>query len=387
MISPPPLDRLIRDKLLTGKRFGLLSHQAAVSPEGQNTLQCLMRNQLVPVRLFTPEHGFYAAAQDHEQVPNQTIQKIPAHSLYGDSPDSLHPAPEHLEDLDTLVVDLMDIGTRYYTYTATAWYASRAAREAGLEIIILDRPNPLGGKRVEGPVLPEEMNSFVGAFPVPVRHGMTAGELLNFASRRVTPSLNHQVITLQGYRRETRFADTGFPWVPPSPNMPSPATALLYPGMCLLEATNISEGRGTTSPFSLAGAPFIDPEALVRELNALNLPGVVYHSHSFLPRFQKWAGTLCHGTYIRVTDPISFPSFAAGVHLLAVFFRRYGSHVTWRSAPYEFVHDIPAIDLLTGSSTLRHLLENGDSVEEYLKDAEREAKAFREEVRQDLIYD
>ncbi len=350
--------------------FALLSHQAAVWVDGKHSLSHLVEKGFKPSILLTPEHGFYAIAQDHEPVVSSDVG-LPTQSLYGNHRASLSPKEEYLRDMDALVIDLVDIGTRYYTYAVTALYSIRVAAELDLPVILLDRPNLLGNEKREGPILREGFESFVGAFHVPIRHGMTLGELIRFELTREGLSANLTALPVS----ERNI----LPWVPPSPNMPTRTTALLYPGMCLLEATNLSEGRGTSLPFHVVGAPFLDGIRLSRTLNELDLPGVSFSPYSFRPQFQKWAGELCHGVHLMVTDPDRFTSFPTGVRVLEACFRQAPDLAVWRKDPYEFIAEIPALDLLTGSPELRTLLERGADLTSYLARCEEEAHKFRPE--------
>jgi uncharacterized protein YbbC (DUF1343 family) len=280
-------------------------------------------------------------------------------SLYGASEASLAPRPEHLAGLDALVFDIQDIGSRYYTYVWTMALCMRAAQQASLKFIVLDRPNPIGGARLEGPLVTPGWESFVGLHPLPIRHGMTAGEIARWLAgeRGISPEL--QVVELQGWRRGQFFDATGLPWVPPSPNMPTLETALVYPGQCLLEGTNLSEGRGTTRPFETFGAPFVDPDALAQRLEAFGLEGLRVRPLWFEPTFQKFAGKSCGGLMLHVVDREAFRPVFTSLCMLAAVRELWPEQFEWRTKPYEFVGDRLAIDLLFGSDRPRLALENG----------------------------
>jgi uncharacterized protein YbbC (DUF1343 family) len=260
---------------------------------------------------------------------------------------------------------------------------------AGCEVWVLDRPNPLGGERIEGSLLGAGYESFVGAFHLPVRHGLTLGELFRLeAARRHWNGTRayFSVWYMEGWRRGMTWEETGLPWIAPSPNMPTPTTARVYPGGCLVEATELSEGRGTTRPFQLTGAPFVDPKRLADELNGRRLPGVTFVPSYFRPQFQKHKGAVCGGVELLVTDPDAFESYRAGVELLAAVRRLWPEDFAWREAPYEFVADRPAIDLLTGGPECREAIESGEGLEDWMAGWRRDEEAFREERREILLY-
>lgn len=354
----PGLERLARQPCwVRGRRVGVLANQAAVTANLEPIWGLVARLGGQLVRVFAPEHGLFGVAQDMEAVPHGHLGGVPVVSLYGETPDHLRPTAESLGDLDVLLVDLPDIGCRYYTFAATMAYCLEACGRAGVEVVVCDRPNPLGGEILEGGPVETGFRSFVSELPVPVRHGMTLGELALLVHARRCPESSVTVLTCQGWRRDQWWDETGLPWVAPSPNMPTLATATVYPGACLVEATNLSEGRGTTRPFLLTGAPWVDGEALARALNALELPGVRFRATLFRPEFQKYAGQVCSGVEWHVTDRIAFRPLVTGLALLREVRRAHPDHFAWRTEPYEFVTHIPAIDLLTGSPLARSVVE------------------------------
>jgi uncharacterized protein YbbC (DUF1343 family) len=320
------------------------------------------------VRLFGPEHGIRGEAQDMEAVaePADRATGLPVVSLYGATEATLRPKPEHLKGLDAIVYDLQDVGTRFYTFVYTLSYVMEAAREAGLPVVVLDRPNPIGGIAVEGPILEPAMSSFVGRFPLPVRHGMTTGEMAQLFRDTYSIGGDVRVVPMSGWRRTLQFEDTGLPWVLPSPNMPTPETARVYPGGCLIEGTNLSEGRGTTRPFELVGAPWIDAgtfaELLAQSGDLEGLDGVLFRASWFRPTFQKHAGRTCGGVQVHVTDRVKARPFATYLVLLREALRLEPGSFDWRRDPYEFVADRLAIDLLLGRADLRPMLEAGASL-------------------------
>jgi uncharacterized protein YbbC (DUF1343 family) len=298
-------------------------------------------------------------------------------SLYGDRVESLSPTEEQLRGLDALVIDLQDVGSRYYTFGATMLLCLEAASRYKLLTVVLDRPNPLGGEAVEGPELQPEYRSFVGFHPVVTRHGLTLGELaqLYHHERGLTGAL--QVIRCDGWQRDLDYDQTGLPWVLPSPNMPTLETAFVYPGQCLLEGTRLSEGRGTTRPFELCGAPWVHARQLVARLREEALPGVAFRPAWFRPTFHKFAGQTCAGVQLHVTDRSAFRPVRTGLAVLAALRDLSGEAFAWRKEPYEFVTDRLAIDLLFGSDRERKALEKGDSAAQIARQWESEEETFR----------
>ncbi len=346
---------------LRGKRVGLVTHPAAVDSKLRSTIEVFANAPLQLSAIFGPEHGLHGQAQDLIGVTeseSKSIRKV--YSLYGKNAASLRPTPESLKDLDILVVDLQDIGSRYYTFQATMLYSMQVAMPLGLPVMVLDRPNPLGGVHVEGPALQRGFESFVGAHNIAIRHGMTIGELaLYYTSTLNLGPGEVQVVPCEGLKREDYFDATGLPWVFPSPNMPTLDTAIVYPGQCLIEGTNLSEGRGTTRPFEISGAPWLDAEKLAKGMNDLALPGVIFRPLWFRPTFQKHAGKDCGGVQMHVTDRGTFRSVRTSLALLTVMREMSGDHFQWRTEEYEFVKDPIAIDLLFGSSRERKGIEAG----------------------------
>jgi uncharacterized protein YbbC (DUF1343 family) len=315
--------------------------------------------------LFGPEHGVRGEAQDLVGVEAALDAQTgaPVHSLYGASFSSLSPSSEALAGLDALVFDIQDIGSRYYTYVYTMALCMRAAAQAKLAFYVLDRPNPIGGAQVEGNLVHEGFESFVGLFPLPNRHGMTAGELARLFNGRHGIGCELTVVPCEGWRRGDYWEATGLPFVPPSPNMPTVDTALVYPGMCLIEGTNLSEGRGTTRPFEIVGAPFLDSHRFVEALRCEDLPGVKFRPMHFCPTFQKHAGVSCGGAMLHVVDRATFLPVRTGIAVLRAAREVGGAAFCWRTERYEFVEDKPAIDLLCGTDAVRRAIDAGESVE------------------------
>lgn len=375
--------------LLRGRRWALLSNQASVTtqlvPARRALMEALGRR---PVRLFAPEHGLDGVAQDMESVADHVdvLTGVNVRSLYGGTEATLAPRDRDIEGLDVMVVDLQDVGTRYYTFAATMHAVMWRCAAAGVEVIVLDRPNPITGIKREGGGVDPGLESFVSQTPVPVRHGLTLGELALLLRRDRHPDLQLSVVPCRGWRRADWWDATGLPWVPPSPNMPTTDTALLYPGSCLIEATTLSEGRGTTRPFHLVGAPGIDEHLFADRLKSEALPGLTCRPARFRPAFGKHAGRVCSGVEIVVTQRDAVNSLRAGAVLLWTVAREFPGAFGWRDEPYEFVADVPAIDLLTGSDALRTALTEDGELEPVLARWEREAAAFAKTLDGVLLY-
>lgn len=385
------LDRLLAEpQALAGRRYGLLAHAAAVTRDLRPIHRALAAAGFPPAVLFGPEHGFYAVEQDMIAADggHDPLTGLPVHSLYGDSEDTLRPQSGAFAGLDLLVIDLQDIGSRYYTYAATGIWAAETALAAGCEVWVLDRPNPLGGEIVEGNTPEPGTDSFVGAFAMPVRHGLTLAELFALEAQRRNWGPGLRLWAMDGWRRGMAWPETGLPWIAPSPNMPTLEIALIYPGGCLVEATALSEGRGTTRPFQLCGAPGVDPAALADFLNGRRLPGVAFLPTWFRPQFQKHARQVCGGVEIAVTDAASFRSYRTGVELLAAFRAVAPEAFAWRDAPYEFVADRPAIDLLARTARCREAIDGGDAqgLADWMGSWEADEAAFRAERQESLLY-
>lgn len=387
------LDRLLADpSKLAGRRYGVLAHGASLTRDARPIHRALAASAAgPPAALFGPEHGFYGIEQDMVAAEggSDPWTGAPVVSLYGDAEHTLHPCPCAFAGLDLLLVDLQDVGSRYYTYAATAVWAAEAALAAGCEVWLLDRPNPLGGEVVEGSLPLPGFESFVSAFDLPVRHGLTLGELVLLEARRRGWGEGLRVWEMEGWRRGMDWEETGLPWVAPSPNMPTLTTALVYPGGCLIEATALSEGRGTTRPFQLTGAPGIDPPALADALAALALPGIAWLPTYFRPQFQKHKSAVCGGVELLVTDPAAFQPYRTGVELLAAVRRLAPEAFAWRVDPYEFVTDRPAIDLLTGGPQCREAIEADDKADlaDWIAGWAADERSFREERAGILLYD
>lgn len=349
---------------LKGVRVGLLVHPASVNRKLKHAVNLFLKSKKNELKaLFGPQHGIRGETQDNMVEWKGFKDKhtgLPVYSLYG---RTRKPEPSMLQDIDVFVVDLQDVGSRYYTFIWTMELCMQACQEMNKSVVILDRPNPIEGHIIEGPVLQIAYASFVGQRPLPIRHGMTIGEIGNYLHGEFYPSLDFHVIPMQGWKRKMWFDKTGLPWVMPSPNMPAPDTATVYPGMCLLEGTNLSEGRGTTRPFEIFGSPFIEPEMLVKHIKYFKLPGVMFRPLYFQPTFQKHAGELCGGAQINVINRERFKPFKTGVAILKAVYDLYPEHFTWEQPPYEYEKEKMPIDILAGTDRLRKYIEKGESLE------------------------
>lgn len=389
-------DRLAEEGFarLRGARVGLVCNQTAVTSDRLAHLADLLAaaDGVELAALFGPEHGVRGEAQDMVGVAPGTdpVTGVPVHSLYGHTAASLAPRPEDLEGLDALVFDVQDVGSRYYTFQATMALCMKAAGEAGIPFWVLDRPNPLGGEAVEGGTVRPGYESFVGLTPIPVRHGLTVGELARLYQGALGYACDLEVVTMEGWRRAMLWPETGLDFVPPSPNMPTFDTALVYPGGCLVEGTELSEGRGTTRPFEQCGAPFVDGHRLAAALEGLTgrhpVGEVVLRPATFLPTFQKHAGRVCGGVFVHVRDPRRFRPHRLGVLLLAALRSLWPEDFAWRTKAYEFVEEIPAIDLLAGGPHLRAAVEGREALGAALEVEDAGAEAFRALRQPYLLY-
>jgi uncharacterized protein YbbC (DUF1343 family) len=383
------LDVLLEDPvLIRGRRIGVLANQASITAALVPAWRAVAAAGAAVVRVFAPEHGLWGVAQDMEAVgeEREPVLGVPVISLYGTSAATLRPAAEQLSDLDAVVVDLPDIGCRVYTFAATLAYVMAACEATGVEVIVCDRPNPIGGVVVEGGPVDPDRRSFVSELPVPLRHGLTLGELALLLRAERHPNLALAVVPCRGWRRAMWWDETGLPWVAPSPNMPALAAAAIYAGACLVEATNLSEGRGTTRPFQLIGAPWLDGDALAARLNALALPGALFRATRFRPEFGKHAGAVCGGVEWHVTDRGVLRPVEGGVRLLAAAHAIGPERFVWRREAYEFVSRVPAIDLLTGSPRAREAIEGGEAVDNVLAEWEVYSREFRRRSKVVSLY-
>jgi uncharacterized protein YbbC (DUF1343 family) len=358
-IETPPvttgLERLFEDRVdaIRGKRFGLIANPATVDSAMRHAADRLRETGQLKA-LFGPEHGIAGHAQDHIEVEDDSAAGIPVHSLYG---ATRVPTPEMLEGLDALVFDVQDVGSRYYTFIWTMAHAMQACARDGKEMIVLDRPNPIDGVHLEGNLIEESHVSFVGLYPIANRHGMTVGELAELFNEEFGIGCDLTVVPMKGWVRSSWFDETGLPWVMPSPNMPTLDTATVYPGGCLFEGTNISEGRGTTRPFELVGAPWVDAHRFATELENEDLPGVFMRPASFEPAFHKFASELCGGVQQHVIDRETYRPLRTGLAIIKVLRRLWPNEFAWRDTTYEYETEKPAIDILAGNSRIREQID------------------------------
>ena len=352
--------RLLASGRLTGLRVGVVANPASVDHAFVHIVDRVRAAEGVTLAaIFGPQHGFRSDLQDNMiETPHAEDQarRVPVYSLYSETRE---PTAEMLAGLDVLVIDLQDIGARIYTFIYTMANCLRACGRHGVPVIVCDRPNPIGGVDVEGETLVAGFESFVGLFPIPMRHGLTIGELARLFNEQFALGADLEVVAMEGWRRADFADDCQMPWVMPSPNMPTLDSAIVYPGTVLLEGTLASEGRGTTRPFELVGGPWVRAEAFADRLNAHGLPGVIFRPAVFEPTFQKHHGVTCEGCQIHVTDRATFAPVVTGVAVIEELRRADPSRFAWRPPPYEYEHRLMPVDILAGSSVMREALERG----------------------------
>jgi uncharacterized protein YbbC (DUF1343 family) len=383
-------DRLLDgpdQRLIAGQRVGLVCNPASIDARFRHAVDRLAAaSDWTLGAIFGPQHGFRSDLQENMiESPHAADDKrrVPIYSLYSETRE---PTREMVADLDVLVIDLQDVGTRIYTYIYTMANCLRAARRHGIRVVVCDRPNPIGGDQIEGATLDPAYASFVGQFPIPMRHGMTIGELARLFNDHFGLAAAVDVVPMEGWQRSMYFDDTGLAWVLPSPNIPTLDTAIVYPGAVLFEGTTISEGRGTTRPFELIGAPWIDGERLADEMNAKRLPGAQFRPIVFEPTFHKHAKETCGGCQVHVTDRRSFAPVRAGVELIAALRRQAPDRFAWRNPPYEYEHDKWPIDILYGSDRLRTTIDAGGDPGVLAAEWRRDEDAFRALRQPFLLY-
>jgi uncharacterized protein YbbC (DUF1343 family) len=380
LLSHPPTE-------LLAKRWGLLSNQASVNRLGnysKDLLRGKFKNNLKC--LFSPQHGFWGTEQDDMMETLDTTDPttgLPIYSLYS---HTRRPTDRMMETVDVLLIDLQDVGTRVYTFITTLAYCLQEARKKGKEIVVLDRPNPIGGTAVEGNILNPGMISFVGAYPLPMRHGLTMGELARLFNQEMDIGAELRVIPMEGWRRSGYFDQDDHPWIMPSPNMPGLSTAMVYPGQVIWEGTNVSEGRGTTRPFEVFGAPFIDPREVKDFLKGIVLAGVRLIETAFRPTFQKWSGQECRGFFLWVFDRQAFKPYFTSLTLLQAVQTLYKNAFQWKAPPYEYETRRMPIDLLIGDQEIRQALESGKSIAELEGSWMTELKDFLKLRQKYLLY-
>jgi uncharacterized protein YbbC (DUF1343 family) len=383
------LDVLLADRLslLNGHRVGVIANPSSVDSRLRHAVDLLFDHPKVNLTaVFGPQHGARGETQDNMiewQDYRDSLTGLPVFSLYG---TTRAPTASMLSQVDVLLYDVQDVGARYYTFIYTMALAMEACGRLGKQFIVLDRPNPINGRDVEGPILDPEFKSFVGLFPLPVRHGMTVAELARYFNSEFRLGCDLETVTMEGWQREMYFEETGLPWVLPSPNMPTTDTAIVYPGLCLLEGTNVSEGRGTTRPFELSGAPWIEPSRMARALGDMNLPGAVFRPVHFIPTFHKWSGQMIGGVQIHVTDRDSFQPFLTGLSLVKVYRDQGEGRFAWNDPPYEYEYEKLPFDILCGTDRIRVQLESGAAVPDIARSWQGQLQGFASVRKKYLLY-
>lgn len=375
---------------LKGKRVGLIVNPTSVDAQYRHLVDLLHAQEGVTLgALFGPEHGIRGEAQYMvavDDVARDSRTGVPVYSLYGHTFESLTPKQDWLRGLDALVFDIQDVGSRYYTYIYTMALAMKAAAQAKIAFHVFDRPNPIGLSLTEGNLVGEKFRSFVGLYALPTRHGLTAGEIARLLNEQQNIGVELHVTPVDGLTRAHDWSHVGRDFVSPSPNMPTPDTALVYPGMCLGEGTNVSEGRGTCRPFEQFGAPYLKSWQVADALNGLQLPGVIFRPCSFTPTFDKWKGESCEGAFIHVTDRQAFQSLRTGVAVFQACRELGGAQFQWRADAYEFVDDVPAFDLLCGTAQVRERMEASRPLDDLLEGFDAQRETFEPLRRRYALY-
>ncbi len=370
-----------------GYRLGLLCNPASVNAKFRHARELIahkLPGQLAA--LYSPQHGFYADKQDNmieSKDMKDPVLNIPVFSLYG---QTRIPTKQMFDPIDILIIDLQDAGTRVYTFIYTMAYCLEAAQKYGKKILVLDRPNPINGTVIEGNCLAPEYASFVGRYPIPMRYGLTIGELALLFNTHFHIHCKLEVMALTGWNRHKYFTDTGLPWVPPSPNLPTPFSAMVYPGQVIWEGTNISEGRGTTLPFELCGAPFVDTDKILLTMGQVKNSGVFFRPAIFEPTANKWKAQPCYGFQLHVTEPSDYQPYITALRLLQAIIRHHRESFKWKSPPYEYeYHNLP-IDLIIGDKQIRRYIENLDNLDEIVRSWQPALNEFIAISRQFHLY-
>ncbi len=393
-MTTPGIDHLLArtEQYLKGKTVGLVVNHTSLAGDNQHSILHFNSHSSFKLNaLFAPEHGLYGIAQDMIEIKDEVdpVSGLTISSLYGHSEDTLEPDPAELADIDNLIFDIQDVGARYYTFIYTMAKCMDICKKSGTRMIVCDRPNPINGTILEGNLVSEDCRSFVGQYPLPNRHGMTVGELALYFNHEIDIGCELKVVPMTGWTRDQWYDQTGLTWVAPSPNMPTLETATVYPGMCLIEGTQLSEGRGTTLPFETFGAPYIAPNKLLLRIrkDLKDLPGVLFRPHFSQPMFQKHQGKVCGGLQIHVTDRNKFKPLLTSIALLRAIVELYPEEFKWRTEPYEFVSDRLAIDLLYGNPQLRETIFNDNFSLQYIEESwKEELQSFKEMQKNYLIY-
>jgi uncharacterized protein YbbC (DUF1343 family) len=374
-------------KTLKGSRLGLLSNQASVDSRlkpAKEVISGLLPGQLKA--LFGPQHGYWGIDQENMIETDHSHDRdldIPLFSLYS---ETRGPSPEMLDLIDTLIIDLQDVGTRVYTFPSTLLNCLKAASKLGKRVIVLDRPNPLGGETVEGNLLKPELHSFVGSFSLPMRHGLTVGEMAKIFDRHLNIGADLEIVPMKGWNRHMIWQDTGLNWLMPSPNMPLPVTAQVYPGQVIWEGTNLSEGRGTCRPFEIFGAPFLDTGLITQSLPPDARAGCLLQEVLFRPTFHKWEGEICRGFMIHILDHRQYHPYFSTLVLLKTILGLHKEQFAWKKPPYEYEYDKMPIDLILGDSSLKIKIEKGADLLEIQESWVEELKDFLEWRKSYFLY-
>lgn len=383
------LEKILDEKLqlLKNQRVGLICNQASVNHKFEHAADLFFENSDINLTaLFGPQHGIRGDVQDNMVETSHTTDKktgLPVYSLYSETRE---PTEEMLKDVDALVFDLQDVGCRVYTFIYTMANAMRACAKFDKKFIVLDRPNPCNGMTVEGNLLEKGHESFVGLFPIPMRHGLTAGELSLLFNREFAIGCDLEVVSMDGWERNLFYDETDCPWVIPSPNMPTVDTTIVFPGTVMFEGTKVSEGRGTTRPFEIIGAPFIDGDEYAQALKQLNLPGVIFRPTSFLPTFQKHKDTVCSGVFLHIVERNVFEPVLTGVALVKTAFDLYTEKFEWKDTPYEYEFERNPFDVINGTTRIRKFIEQGETLENIKLSWEQDVIDFSNLRRQFLLY-
>ncbi len=373
-----------RLNLIRGARVGVVVHPASILSDLRHTADALLDSDCRLVSLFGPQHGARGEKQDNmieSEFYRDPDTLLPVHSLYG---KTRRPTAEMLNDIDVVVYDLQDVGTRVYTFISTMAYCMEACAALGKPMIVLDRPNPVNGVQVEGNVLDPGYRSFVGLYPIPMRHGMTAGELALMFNSEIRCDLT--VVEMENWRRDYWYDQTGLPWVQPSPNLPTLDSAIVYPGSVLVEGTCLSEGRGTTRPFELIGAPYINSRSYAGRLNTLELPGVWFRPVYFEPTFQKWAAKMCGGVQIHVTDREAFEPYLTGIAAISVARALYPASFQWRKPPYEYETEKRPIDIICGGNLVPRMIQSDTPLDQIRQSSQEDVASFSRRRKSYLLY-
>ncbi|MCW5960407.1 MAG: DUF1343 domain-containing protein [Pyrinomonadaceae bacterium] len=383
------IEKLLADHkcLLKGQRVGLICNQASVDHSFDHSADLMFRHPDIDLQtLFGPQHGIRGDVQDNMiETPHSTDADtgLQVYSLYSETRE---PNADMLENVDTLVFDLQDVGCRVYTFIYTMANAMKGCAKLGKKFIVCDRPNPINGIDIEGSLLIPGHESFVGMYPIPMRHGMTVGELAEMFNREFDIGCDLTVVKMDGWERELFYDETDAPWVMPSPNMPTVDTAVVFPGTVYLEGTQISEGRGTTRPFEIVGAPFVDARSFAENLQKVGLPGVKFRATNFLPTFQKHKGEVCGGVFLHITDRRSFEPVITGLAIIRQLFEDYGDQLKWKIPPYEYEFERNPFDVISGDTETRKMIETGSSVDSLRSSWQQDLKNFDSVRTKYLLY-